>query len=98
MNANEFAAAKRKAAKSEPIIDGLNPIYYSMQIFEDSITPKRKQIDCVRWIHDRYLSDKNLIEKIRAQIKYEAEEKIIGRPVMEWGKLLNTKLFNNPRI
>src|SRR3990167_4908476 len=61
--------------------------------FLDSITPKRKQADGIAWLRDRYLSDSELKEKISTQLKWEKENKEQSVNVIEWEKLLATKLF-----
>jgi len=107
MSANEFSSAKRLALKElttppdksftdKPFTDySLDKTY-----FLDSITPKRKQADGIAWLRDRYLANEELIKKIREQLSYEKMIRQLQQcdAVISWEKLLETKLFQNPKI
>jgi len=68
--------------------------------FLDSITPKRKQADGIAWLRDRYLANEELMKKIREQLSYEKMIRQLQQcdAVISWEKLLETKLFQNPKI
>src|SRR3990167_7784432 len=72
----------------------------TQKIKQELITQKRKQADAMRWLHDRYLSNDELMQKIREQLSYEKMIRQLQQcgPSVSWEKLLRTKLFNNPRI
>ena len=105
MSANEFSSAKRLALKElttppdksftdKPFTDySLDKTY-----FLDLMTQKRKQADGIAWLRDRHLSNDELKEKISTQLKWEKEKKEQSVNVISWEKLLETKLFQNPKI
>ena len=103
MSYHEFNILRNLVCKEESgnkITD--KKIYTDFRIskiyFLDSVTQKRKQMDGIAWLRDRYLSDSELKEKISTQLKWEKENKEQSVNVIEWEKLLATKLFNNPKI
>jgi len=56
--------------------------------------------DAIRWLHDRYLSNSELMNKIKEQLSYEKMIRQFQQcePSISWEELLRTKLFNNPKI
>lgn len=108
MTESEFSALKRKAKSCDkdmsPKISHkyLDDMKLPEKYFDDSETPKRQRSDYARFIENLNLKNKMIMEKVKAQIKFEKERKKNtksnhnGYP--DWQKLINSKLFNSPKI
>lgn len=87
-----------RTQKPEPKFSG--KLFFQDDYHNDIITARAKKKDADRFTSDMHLSNNQLKEKIKDTFKREKEIKSVAKdiPVIEWGFLLKTKLFKNPKI